>query len=110
MKRGIGMLEDAQQTLIKNQRRVWHAVSEYILGKVYSQIAAGPKPAFSIMAKNIAFLIRMSLLQLKRRKNTLTRRLTFLEKLERMVSLEKLIWIWGLSINQGTETTRHGNV
>jgi tetratricopeptide (TPR) repeat protein len=35
-----------------------YAISEYILGKVYSQIAAGPTPAFSIMAKNIGFLVK----------------------------------------------------
>jgi tetratricopeptide (TPR) repeat protein len=52
------MLEEARQTLIRNQRRTWYAQSEYVLGKVYSQIAAGPTPAFSIMAKNIGFLVR----------------------------------------------------
>ncbi|MFQ5918173.1 MAG: hypothetical protein ACE5I0_10235, partial [Candidatus Binatia bacterium] len=41
MKQGLRMLEEAQQTAIKNQRRVWYALSEYILGKVYSQIALG---------------------------------------------------------------------
>jgi len=58
MKRGLKMLEDAQQTLIRNQRRVWYATSEHILGSVYSQIATGPTPAFSIMAKNIGFLVK----------------------------------------------------
>ena len=52
------MLEEAQQNLIRNQRRGSYAQSEYILGKVYSQIAAGSTPAFSIMAKNIGFLVR----------------------------------------------------
>jgi tetratricopeptide (TPR) repeat protein len=58
MKRGLKMLEDAQQILIRNQRRVWYAVSEHILGSVYSQIATGPTPAFSVMAKNIGFLVK----------------------------------------------------
>jgi len=58
MKQGIRMLEETQQTLIRNQRRVWCAQSEYVLGKVYSQIATGPTPAFSIMAKNIGSLIK----------------------------------------------------
>jgi len=58
MKQGLRMLEEARQTLIRNQRRTWYAQSEYVLGKVYSQIAAGPTPAFSIMAKNIGFLVR----------------------------------------------------
>jgi class 3 adenylate cyclase/tetratricopeptide (TPR) repeat protein len=58
MKQGIRMLEEMQQTLIRNQRRVWCAQSEYVLGKVYSQIATGPPPSFSIMAKNIGFLVK----------------------------------------------------
>jgi tetratricopeptide (TPR) repeat protein len=58
MKQGLRMLEDAQQTLVRNQRRGWYAVSEHILGSVYSQIATGPTPAFSVMAKNISFLVK----------------------------------------------------
>ena len=33
-------------------------MSEYILGEVNSQIATGPKPSLSIMAKNIGFLVK----------------------------------------------------
>jgi len=58
MRQGLGILEKAQQTLIRNQRRVWYGVSEHIFGQVYSQIVTGPKPAFSIMAKNIGFLVK----------------------------------------------------
>jgi len=58
MKRGLKMLEEVRLALIKNQRRVLYAQSEYILGKVYSQIATGPSPALSIIAKNIGFLVR----------------------------------------------------
>ena len=58
MKRGLRMLEEARQTLIRDQRTTWYVQSEHLFGKVYSQIAAGPTPAFSIMAKNIGFLAR----------------------------------------------------
>lgn len=58
MKQGLRMLEKTRQTLIRNQRRVFYAQSEYVLGKVYSQIATGPTPAFSTMAKNIGFLVK----------------------------------------------------
>jgi tetratricopeptide (TPR) repeat protein len=58
MKQGLRMLEKTRQTLIRNQRRVWYGISEHILGQVYSQIATGPTPAFSIMAKNIGFLVK----------------------------------------------------
>ena len=33
-------------------------MAEYILGEVNSQIATGPKPSLSIMAKNIGFLVK----------------------------------------------------
>ena len=58
MKQGIRMLEETHQIMIRNQRRVWCAQSDYVLGKVYSQIATGPPPSFSIMAKNIGFLVK----------------------------------------------------
>ena len=58
MQQGLKMLQEARLTLHGNQRRYWHAVSENILGKVYSQITTGPKPAFSVLAKNIGFLVR----------------------------------------------------
>ncbi len=58
MRQGLNMLEGAQRLLIRNQRRVFYAVSEYIFGKTYSQIATGPTPAFSILAKNIGFLVK----------------------------------------------------
>ncbi|MBW1768646.1 MAG: AAA family ATPase, partial [Deltaproteobacteria bacterium] len=58
MKEGLRMLEKNRETLFKNQRRVWYAQSEYILGKIYSQIATGPTPAFSVMTKNVGFLVK----------------------------------------------------
>ena len=58
MKQGLRMLEGRQQNLIRNQRRAFYALSEQFLGKVYSQIAAGPTATFSIMAKNIGFFVR----------------------------------------------------
>jgi len=58
MKQGTELLEKAQETLIRNQRRVQYALSEYILGEVNAQIATGPKPSLSIMAKNIGFLLK----------------------------------------------------
>ena len=58
MQQGTKLLEKAQETLIRNQRRVHYALSEYILGEVNSQIATGPKPSLSIMAKNIGFLVK----------------------------------------------------
>jgi len=58
MQQGLELLEKAQKTLIRNQRRVHYTMSEYILGEVNSQIATGPKPSLSVMAKNIGFLVK----------------------------------------------------
>ena len=58
MKQGAEILGKTRKTLLRNQRRHVFAISEYILGEVYSQIATGPRPSFSIMVKNIGFLAR----------------------------------------------------
>ena len=58
MRRGVELLEKTQISLHENQRRTVYGLSEYILGQVYSQIAAGPKPSLPIMVKNAAYLIK----------------------------------------------------
>jgi tetratricopeptide (TPR) repeat protein len=58
MQEGLGMIKDTQQNLLKNNRKIFYALSEYILGEIYYQIATGPKPSFSIIAKNIGFLAK----------------------------------------------------
>jgi tetratricopeptide (TPR) repeat protein len=58
MQQGVKLMEDVQNNLLENQRRVFYAISEYILGEVNLQIATGPKPSLSIMATNISFLIK----------------------------------------------------
>jgi tetratricopeptide (TPR) repeat protein len=59
MSQGLELLAEGQRTCLKNQRRTVYARSEYVLGKVYSQIAEGSEPiSLSTMAKNIGFLIR----------------------------------------------------
>lgn len=55
---GLKTLEETRQILIENQRKSWYAQSEYILGIIYSQVATGPKPTLSAMAKNIGFLVK----------------------------------------------------
>ncbi len=58
MQQGTKLLEKVQKTLLSNQRRPNYAGCEYILGEVNSQIATGPKPSLSLMAKNIGFLVK----------------------------------------------------
>ncbi|UCF57596.1 MAG: AAA family ATPase [Deltaproteobacteria bacterium] len=58
MKLGLKMLEEVQEACIENQRRPFYAQADYVLGYVYSQIAMGPSPTFSIMARNIGFLVK----------------------------------------------------
>jgi tetratricopeptide (TPR) repeat protein len=59
MSQGLKLLEEGQRECLENQRRPVYAFSEYVLGKVYSQIAEGSEPiSLSTMAKNIGFLIK----------------------------------------------------
>ena len=58
MNQGLKILEDTRKILIENQRKSWYAQSEHILGFIYSQVATGPKPTLSAMAKNLGFLVK----------------------------------------------------
>jgi tetratricopeptide (TPR) repeat protein len=59
MREGLGMIEDACQSLLDNDRKYFYSMSEYVLGKVFLNIVerAGPM-SLSTMAKNIGFLIK----------------------------------------------------
>jgi len=59
MSQGLKLLEEGQKECLENQWRTVYARSEYILGKVYSQIGDRSGPAsLSTMTKNIGFLIK----------------------------------------------------
>jgi tetratricopeptide (TPR) repeat protein len=59
MSRGLKLLEEGQQDCLENQWRPIYARSEYLLGKVYSQIVEGSGPiSLSTMAKNMGFLVK----------------------------------------------------
>ncbi|MFO8083787.1 MAG: hypothetical protein R6U27_05655, partial [Desulfobacterales bacterium] len=58
MKQGAELMETARKVLAENKRKIWYAWSEFILGEVNAQMATGPKPSLSIMAKNIGFLFK----------------------------------------------------
>jgi len=59
MSQGLKLLEEGQRDCLENQWRTLYARSEYILGKVYSQIVEGSGPIrLSTMAKNIGFLFK----------------------------------------------------
>ena len=58
MQQGKELMAKVRKTLSINQRRVYYALSEYILGEVHSQIATGPKLSLSTMVKNISFLVK----------------------------------------------------
>jgi tetratricopeptide (TPR) repeat protein len=59
MSQGLKLLEEGQRECLENQWRPYYARSEYVLGKVYSQIVEGSGPIrLSTMAKNIGFLIK----------------------------------------------------
>jgi tetratricopeptide (TPR) repeat protein len=59
MGRGLEMIEEAQWVFLENERRPFYAISEYILGKIYLQIAERAAPmTLSTIAKNIGFLVK----------------------------------------------------
>jgi tetratricopeptide (TPR) repeat protein len=59
MSQGLKLLEKGQRDCLENQTRTVYTQSEYVLGKVYSQIAEGSAPiSLSTMAKNIGFLVK----------------------------------------------------
>jgi class 3 adenylate cyclase/tetratricopeptide (TPR) repeat protein len=58
MSQGLTMIEKARQASLQNQRRPVYCQAEYVLGYVYSQIATGPTPTLSTMARNVGFLIK----------------------------------------------------
>ena len=66
MQHGTKLLKDAQKDFIRNRRRGFYALTEYIFGEVNLQMAKGPKPSLSVMAKNIGFLIKKAPFAMKK--------------------------------------------
>ena len=58
MKTGMKMIENARENIRSSNRVVMNALSEFVLGKVYLEIAFGPKPKLGVIAKNIGFVAR----------------------------------------------------
>ncbi|UCF82148.1 MAG: AAA family ATPase [Desulfobacteraceae bacterium] len=59
MSRGLKMVEEVRDTYQKNERRGVLALPEYIVGKIYLQIVEGENlPSFSILARNIGFMVK----------------------------------------------------
>jgi tetratricopeptide (TPR) repeat protein len=59
LKAGFKMIEEAHCTFIREGRKYYIALTEYILGKIYSQIVQGKKSIDPLsLAKNIGFLVK----------------------------------------------------
>ncbi|MBT3368387.1 MAG: AAA family ATPase, partial [Nitrospina sp.] len=59
MSQGFKMIEDALKTFIREERRYFIALTEHIIGKIYSQIVEGAGPISPLsIAKNIGFLVK----------------------------------------------------
>jgi tetratricopeptide (TPR) repeat protein len=59
MNQGLKMIEEAQQSFIKEERKYHIALTEYILGKIYFQIVEGSSSISPLsIAKNIGFLVK----------------------------------------------------
>jgi tetratricopeptide (TPR) repeat protein len=58
MKQGFKKFEETQEILLKNHMKVNYALSESILGMVYTQFITGSSPGFATLAKNIGFIVK----------------------------------------------------
>jgi len=59
MSHGLKRLEDGKQELLKSGNILYYLQCEYILGKVFSQIALGAEPInLSKISKNIGFIVK----------------------------------------------------
>ena len=59
MSQGFKMIQEAHQSFIKEERKYYIALTEYILGKIYSQIVEGSTSISPLtIARNIGFLIK----------------------------------------------------
>jgi class 3 adenylate cyclase/tetratricopeptide (TPR) repeat protein len=59
MREGLGMIEDASQSLLDNDRKSFYSLSQHILGKVFLNIVERAEPiSITAMAKNIGFLVK----------------------------------------------------
>ena len=59
MSKGLKMVEKVRDTYQKKKRRGTLAIPEYIIGKIYLQIVEGENlPRFSVLARNIGFMMK----------------------------------------------------
>ena len=59
MSRGLTMIEEARRRCEERGEKYWFITAEYILGRIYKQIAEGAGPISPvIIAKNIGFLLK----------------------------------------------------
>jgi len=58
MSQGMELLDKAQRMINESGRKSGEAFYEYIMGKIYSLTATGPKPSLANMAKNIGFIVK----------------------------------------------------
>jgi class 3 adenylate cyclase/tetratricopeptide (TPR) repeat protein len=59
MNQGFKMIEEAHQSFIREDRRYYMALAEYILGKIYAQIVEGAVSISPLgVARNIGFLVK----------------------------------------------------
>ena len=58
MKQGFRKFEETQAILLKSHNKLMYAMSESILGLVYTQFITGPSPGLSTLAKNFGFIVK----------------------------------------------------
>jgi tetratricopeptide (TPR) repeat protein len=94
--RGLAMMEEAKSTWIKSNRKFTVAMSDYNFGKIYAQLAGGAqKVTFSMVAKNIGFLIKNVPFAAKKAENC------FLSAIRQFEDMGATGWIGRASLDLG---------
>jgi hypothetical protein len=96
MKQGDDMMEAAREKLLRKQRKTTFAISEYIVGEIYFQIATGPTPSFSMISKNLWFLIKNAPFAGRNAENSLFRAIELFKQLGMKGYLGKSYLILGM--------------
>jgi class 3 adenylate cyclase len=59
MSQGLNMIKEARRVFLENQRKAAYITAEYIIGKIYFQLASGPGPqSISVLVRNIGFIAK----------------------------------------------------
>ena len=84
---GLKKFEEAQEVLRKNHMKLFYAVSEYMLGMIYTQFVTGPSPGFSTRVKNIGSIVKIAPFAYKRAEEHFKKAIALLKEIGAKVNV-----------------------